>query len=628
MARTPYSYATGVHNTRVQVDDDGTLESLQAFDVVQLDIPAVKYHNADKKTRGNIKKQLPYFVGGVVKGKRDDANVVERTLLTLDIERSAKQDTEPPQPRDVVAKLTEMEAEGWVYTSLSHTPASPRYRVVLPLSKPLEVSDTAEAQAVLRATTLNAADKLGIKDWCTPESWVLSQAMYLPAALKGAKVYSVKTDGRAWTLRKAEEKKKGPVDIPDERPDFVLQAIKAAGLYIEPNAKHKGMHFIRCPHLDDHEAENDTQTVYYEAHFDGNPRPAVKCFDTAPDEHGPHLTFKGLVRWLKDNGHLTQDQQAEAGVLDDYETFDAKSSLGSVLSEEPVAREWAVERFAPVGKVTVLAGPGGVSKSMLLLHMLIHASAGAGWGGFEVDRPLRSLYVSYEDDRQEMHKRVHALAESLQSEDSGTFDVLYDVEGSIQKNIRMFAADDEAAAWLLLTKPERFGPPERTERVDWLVGYIKERGIKLLALDPAVYTHQLEENSVADMALYMQTLTLHRQARAMRDRGAASHAQDGRLEHDRRHQPRLAPGCIQLRGQRPFRCRAGVHAHQGRRGLGLASRARHHQPLCCVQAREAQLQPAAGRHGLRARWPAPDPPARHPQDEQARAYGSARGPTG
>jgi RecA-family ATPase len=144
---------------------------------------------------------------------------------------------------------------------------------------------------------------------------------------------------------------------------------------------------------------------------------------------------------------------------------------------------------------------------MLLLHMLIHASAGAGWGGFEVDRPLRSLYVSYEDDRQEMHKRVHALAESLQSEDSGTFDVLYDVEGSIQKNIRMFAADDEAAAWLLLTKPERFGPPERTERVDWLVGYIKERGIKLLALDPAVYTHQLEENSVADMALYMQTLT-------------------------------------------------------------------------------------------------------------------------
>jgi RecA-family ATPase len=507
MARTPYSYATGVQNTRVRVSQDGTLDALAQAKVTQLDIPAVKYHNADKKTRGDIKKQLPYFVGGVVEGKRDDANVRERTLLTLDIERAAKQDTEPPQPRDVIAKLTELGAEGWVYTSISHTPKSPRYRVVLPLSRPLAVDDLPDAQAVLKTTTLHAAAKLGIEEWCTPESWVLSQAMYLPAALKGGKVYSVKTEGRAWTLQKA-RKKDAPADIPNERPDFVLQAIKAAGLYIEPNPKHKGMHFIRCPHLDDHGAENDTQTVYYEAHFDGNPRPAVKCFDTEPDEDGhPHLTFKGLVRWLKENGHLTQDQQTEAGVLDDYDTFDAKCDLQRLFSEKPAEREWAVERFAPVGKVTVLAGPGGVSKSMLLLHLLIYASTGSGWGGFEVGQPLRSLYVSYEDDAQEMHKRVFSLADALRSEDSGTFDVLFDVEGSIRKNMRMFAADDEAAAWLLLTKPERFGGPERTERVDWLVGYIKERRIKLLALDPAVYTHQLEENNVAEMAAYMQTLT-------------------------------------------------------------------------------------------------------------------------
>jgi RecA-family ATPase len=508
MASTPYSYVTtgGVQNTRVRVAD-ATLDELAEFETVQLDVASIEYHNADKKTKGSIKKQLPYFVGGVVEGKRDDANVQSRTLLTLDIERSPKQDSEPPLPVDVVRKLRELDAEGWVYTSLSHTPKSPRYRVVLPLGKPLNVEDMAEAQAVLKASTLNAAAKLGIEEWCTPESYVLSQAMYLPAALRGSKVYSVKTQGRAWGLRAAATPK-APADIPDERPDFVLQAIRAAGLYIEPNPKHKGMHFIRCPQMDEHEAENDTQTVYYEAHFDGNPRPAVKCFDSAPDHDGhPHLTFRSLVRWLKDSGHLTQDQQTDAGVLDDYDTFDAKSTLQRVLSERPTEREWAVERFAPVGKVTVLAGPGGVSKSMLLLHMLIYASTGCGWGGFEVGAPLRSLYVSYEDDAQEMHKRVYALADALRSEDSGTFDVLFDVAGSIQKNIRMFAADDEAAAWLLLTKPERFGPPERTERVDWLVGYIKERGIKLLALDPAVYTHQLEENSVADMALYMQTLT-------------------------------------------------------------------------------------------------------------------------
>ena len=299
-----------------------------------------------------------------------------------------------------------------------------------------------------------------------------------------------------------------PAEIPDDKPDLVLHALKQAGLYLNENPRHKGMHFITCPFVDQHGAENETQTVYYEAHHDGNPRPAVKCFDTEPDVDGqPHLTYAKLVRWLREHDWLTQDEQERTGVLDDYDTFDSKANLDNVLDREPVAREWAVDRFAPIGKVTVLAGPGGVSKSMLMLHVLIHASTGRDWGGFRVDDPLRSLYVSYEDDQQELAKRVHTLAATLQAEDSGTFDLLYDVSGSIRKNVRMFAADDEAASWLMLTKPDRFGQPERTDRVDWLVGYLKEKRIRMVVLDPAVYTHQLEENDIADMAMYMQTLT-------------------------------------------------------------------------------------------------------------------------
>lgn len=510
MTATPYSYVTagGVANTRVRVAEEGDLASLASTQPVQLDVTSIEYHNADKKTRTAIKKQLPYFVGGVIDGKRDDHNVTARTLITLDIERHEKQDTEPPQPRDVVEKLQELGAEGWVYTSLSHTPKSPRYRVVLPLGKSLDVTDLEQAQLTLKATTISAAEKLDLGEWCTPESYVLSQAMYLPAKLKGGKFFSEVTEGKAWGIKQAKSKEKGaPADIPDERPDHILQAIKAAGLYLNENPKHKGMHFIQCPFLDEHEAENETQTVYYEAHYDGNPRPAVKCFDTAPDHGHYHLTFKTLVRWLKDNGHLTQEQQDAAGVLDDYDTFDAKADVKRLLSDTHAPREWAIDRFAPTGKVTVLAGPGGVSKSMLMLHVLVHASLGRDWGGFSMDEPLRSLYVSYEDDTLELAKRVTALAEGLRAEDSGIADLLYDVDGSIRKHMRVFAADDEASAWLLLTKPDRFGQPERSERVEWLVGYIKERSIKMLVLDPAVYTHQLEENNIADMATYMQTLT-------------------------------------------------------------------------------------------------------------------------
>lgn len=514
---TPYSYVTsgGVENTRVRVAEEGSLEELATTfgsAPVQLDVTSTEYHNADKKTRTGIKKQLPYFVGGVIKGRRHDNNVQQRTLITLDIERYGDQSNEPPQPQDVVSKLEELGAEGWVYTSLSHTPKAPRYRVVLPLGKPLVVDDDIEqAQITLKTTTVQAAEKLGLKEWCTPESYVLSQAMYLPAKLKGGEFYSKHTTGKAWGVKQTtKEKRKAdpPADLPENRPDLVLHALKRAGLYLNENPRHRGMHFIKCPFIDQHGAENETQTAYYEAHYDGNPRPAVKCFDTEPDYNGqPHLTYAKLVHWLREHGWLTQDEQERTGVLDDYDTFDAKASLDNVLDREPVAREWAVDRFAPIGKVTVLAGPGGVSKSMLMLHVIIYASIGRDWGGFRVDSPLRSLYVSYEDDQQELAKRVHTLAATLQDEDSGTFDLLYDVTGSIRKNVRMFAADDEAAAWLMLTKPERFGQPARTERVDWLVGYLKTKNIRMVVLDPAVYTHQLEENDIADMAVYMQTLT-------------------------------------------------------------------------------------------------------------------------
>lgn len=507
---TPFSVAYGgVSNTRTtQSPEDATLEYLyrEYHEPTPVDMDVGDYHEADKKTKGSVKKALPYFVGGTLKGRRHDDQVLSRTLLTLDVEQGEHDDTPPPHPRFVVSKLKELGGAGWVYTSLSHTSESPRYRVVLPLGEPITGADM---QAALEASTRAAAKRLGIDEWTKPESWVLSQPMYLPARLTGGTFYQALSKGKSWKSVGASATKAGNehrasraglADIPDDGTDEVLGALKKAGLYLKANDRHKGMHFITCPCADQHETENDSKTVYYEAHFDGNPRPAVKCMSTSHDE----VTYTTLVRYLRERGILSKDK---TGVLDDYDTFDAKADLGHMLDEEPTAREWAINQFAPVGKVTVLAGPGGVSKSMLMLHMLVHAAMEQEWGGFRCDEALRSLYVSYEDDRQELHKRINALATALRESDDGVLDTLYDVNGTIRRNLRVFAADDEAAEWLLLTKPDRFAPPERTERVEWLVGYLRAKHIKCLVLDPAVYTHQLEENNIADMAVFMQTLT-------------------------------------------------------------------------------------------------------------------------
>lgn len=517
MTSTPYSvvWSGGVRNKNATVSaSDATLHALYLLNKrpKALDTHVDEYHTSNKEFRTKVKLQLPYFVGGTLDGPRNDQHVTNRTLLTLDIEHNPKKQAgPPPSPEVVVAALRELGSEGWVYTSLSHTKSSPRYRVVLPLGK--FIPQGTDATSTLEATTLGAARKLGVEEWCDPISWTLSQPMFLPAQLDGGLFEQWYVAGdKSWKpvrLKTKRDREAGvPADIPDEQPDPIVGALKRAGLYLSEDTTQVGRHYFACPWHEQHSTTNDTQTMYMAAHHNGFAHWSCKCLGTSPDVDGkPHMTRDTLTRWLRTEGHLTAEEQANEGVLDDYDTFDRKADLGHMLDEPPVSRTWAIDKFAPVGKVTVLAGPGGVSKSMLMLHVLVYAAMGKDWANFTSAAPLKSLYVSYEDDTQELHKRVNTLAAAMRADDDGLLDTLYDVNGTIRQNLRMFAADDEAAQWLILTKPDRFGAPERSPRVDWLVGYLQAKQIRLLALDPAVYTHQLEENNIADMAAYMQTLT-------------------------------------------------------------------------------------------------------------------------
>ena len=77
---------------------------------------------------------------------------------------------------------------------------------------------------------------------------------------------------------------------------------------------------------------------------------------------------------------------------------------------KPPKREWLVDNYIETGKAGVMAGVGGIGKSMEALRLGLMVAKGQGrWMGHNIKRSGNVVYISAEDDRMEMHRRIDAL---------------------------------------------------------------------------------------------------------------------------------------------------------------------------------------------------------------------------
>jgi RecA-family ATPase len=113
------------------------------------------------------------------------------------------------------------------------------------------------------------------------------------------------------------------------------------------------------------------------------------------------LNFRVLEADDDDREARTNDQAADAPLQ--------FCDLGAWAAQQPPPREWAVLDRFPLRNVALLSGEGAVGKSILLMQLGVAHVLGKDWLS-TLPEPGRFLYLNAEDEEDELHRRLAAVA--------------------------------------------------------------------------------------------------------------------------------------------------------------------------------------------------------------------------
>lgn len=147
-------------------------------------------------------------------------------------------------------------------------------------------------------------------------------------------------------------------------------------------------------------------------------------------------------------------------------------------------RDWLVPGLVPAGNVTLLGGPAGCGKSLLALQLAVGVVAGCPWVGNETAAG-GCLYLSCEDEREELHRRLVAIVHDLGT-DLGDLDRL---------SLWPLAGED---AILAAPNPKEFGKMRALPRFTELEAAVRSLRPALLVIDTLADVFGGDENRRAE----------------------------------------------------------------------------------------------------------------------------------
>ena len=149
----------------------------------------------------------------------------------------------------------------------------------------------------------------------------------------------------------------------------------------------------------------------------------------------------------------------------------------------------------PRGKLGMLCGPPGVSKTTLAMHISIALAAGVPWAGIVVpEAPCRVVICAIEDDVEELQRRAHAAIPMIADHPVD--------RRRVAENLRILDLSD----FVPLIEVDRDGIGIETPSMGDLRATLKELKPDVVWLDPLVEIHTGEESAASAMRPVMRAL--------------------------------------------------------------------------------------------------------------------------
>jgi hypothetical protein len=154
-----------------------------------------------------------------------------------------------------------------------------------------------------------------------------------------------------------------------------------------------------------------------------------------------------------------------------------------LVSERSIPRRpWLVAGFLLRRHLSVLYASSGTGKSIISLTIAVHLAIGRDFGRFKIPRPAKVAFLSVEEDKDEIDRRLAAIC--------ATYGVSQEaLEGRLHK-ISLTAP--QLLAWVKDPKSQRIEP---TAKFTQMARLLADQGIEAVILDPFAELWEGEENN-------------------------------------------------------------------------------------------------------------------------------------